>query len=202
VRNRQPTYALEGIINFSSATIAWLKDQLGLISNASETEELARSVDDNGGVYLVPAFVGLSAPYWRPEARAAIVGMTPDSRKAHIVRAALESIAYQIRDALTSMKSNGNPTPRSLLADGGPSGNAFLMQFAADILQLEIEVADVAESSARGAAFAAMIGMNNSSSLAELKSLTRSVRRYPPRMSAATAERLYSEWQGAVKRVL
>ena len=100
----RPTYALEGLINYSSATIAWLKDQLGLIRDAAETDALARSVDDNGGVYLVPAFSGLSAPYWSPDARAAIVGMTAHSRKEHIVRAALESIAYQIRDVLDMMR--------------------------------------------------------------------------------------------------
>lgn len=202
VRNRAPTYAVEGLINYSSATVGWLKDQLGLISDAKETDALARTVEDNGGVYLVPAFVGLSAPYWKPEARAAIVGMTPDSRKAHIVRAALESIAYQIRDSLESMTANGSTMPRMLLADGGPTRNEFLMQFTADILQIEIEVAEVAESSARGAAFAAMLGLNELSSLTELQSLPRAVRCYRPQMDVATSDRLYSEWQTAVKRVL
>jgi glycerol kinase len=202
VRDRQPTYAVEGIINCSSATIDWLKNQLGLISDAAESEDLARSVSDNGGVYLVPAFVGLSAPYWKPEARAAIVGMTSASRKAHVVRAALESIAYQIKDALDSMRSSGRPSPRMLLADGGPTRNTFLMQFTADILQREIEVAEVAESSARGVAQAAMLGLNKVSSLNELSPPTQGARLYRPQMDVSTADRLYSEWQTAVKRVL
>jgi glycerol kinase len=202
VRAGEPTYAVEGIINYSSATIAWLKDQLGLISDAAETDTLARSVKDNGGVYLVPAFVGLSAPYWKPEARAAIVGMTPDTRKAHIVRAALESIAYQVRDSLASMVTQETPKPRTLFVDGGPTRNTFLMQFVADILQMEIEVADIPESSARGAALASMVGLGKVTSPAELPSRPRAARRYRPQMDASTADRLYSEWQTAVKRVL
>jgi glycerol kinase len=202
VRNGQPTYAVEGIINYSSATISWLKDQLELIDDAAETDTLARSVETNGGVYLVPAFVGLSAPYWTSEARAAIVGMTPDSRKAHIVRAALESIAYQIRDSLAAMTTEDMEVPRMLRVDGGPTRNRFLMQFVADILQMEIEVADVTESSARGAAIAAMVGLNKVSSAVELSSRPREARRYRPQMDATTADRLYSEWQTAVRRVL
>jgi glycerol kinase len=201
VWQRRPTYALEGIINYSSATIAWLKDQLGLISDAGETAALAQSVADNGGVYLVPAFGGLSAPHWRPGARAAIVGMTAHSGREHIVRAALESIAYQIRDVLEMMRSESGTASRLLLADGGPTRNEFLMQFVADILRTEIVVAEVAESSARGAAMAAMLGQGRVASVAELSSLPREVRRYAPKMDATEAERLYSEWQIAVERV-
>jgi glycerol kinase len=196
-----PTYALEGIINYSSATIAWLKDQLGLISDPSATAALAKAVTDNGGVYLVPAFAGLSAPYWRSNARAAIVGMSAHSRKEHIVRAALESIAYQIRDVLEMMRSNGGVVPQVLLADGGPTCNEFLMQFTADILRLDLVVAEIPESSARGAAMAAMLGRGAMASFDELSSLPRTVRRFEPQMEAAAAERLYSEWQIAVERV-
>ena len=196
-----PTYALEGIINYSSATIAWLKDQLGLIADPSETAALAQAVTDNGGVYLVPAFAGLSAPYWRSNARAAIVGMSAHSRKEHIVRAALESIAYQIRDVLEMMRLNGGVVPQVLFADGGPTCNEFLMQFTADILRLELIVAEIPESSARGAAMAAMLGRGTVASFDELSSLPRTVRRFEPQMEAAAAERLYSEWQIAVERV-
>jgi glycerol kinase len=139
----RPNYAIEGIINYSSATVAWLKNQLGLIGDATETEALATAVDDNAGVYLVPAFSGLSAPYWRAGARAAIVGMTSYTRKEHIVRAALEAIGYQIRDVLEMMRSGSQIAPRVLYADGGPTRNTFLMQFTADITGLELRVAEV-----------------------------------------------------------
>jgi glycerol kinase len=201
VLQRRPTYALEGVINYSSATIAWLKDQLGLIADASETAALAHAVKDNGGVYLIPAFAGLSAPYWRPNARAAIVGMTAHSRKEHIVRAALESIAYQIRDVLEMMRNEVGAVPRLLFADGGPTCNEFMMQFTADILRLELVAAEIPELSARGVAMAAMLGQRLVGSLAELSKLPRTARRYEPKLEAATADRFYSEWQTAVRRV-
>jgi glycerol kinase len=201
VLQRRPTYAVEGIINYSSATIAWLKDQLRLITNASETAALAQAASDNGGVYLVPAFAGLSAPYWRANARAALVGMTAHSRKEHIVRAALESTAYQIRDVLEMMRQEVGAAPRLLFADGGPTCNEFMMQFTADILRLELVVADIPELSARGAAMAAMLGQRVVGSLTELSKLPRAQRRYAPKLEAATAERFYSEWQTAVERV-
>ena len=196
-----PTYAAEGIINSSSATIAWLKEQIGLIANVNEGEALARSIDDNGGVYLVPAFSGLGTPYWRPDARAAIVGMTTHSTKAHVVRAALESIAYQIRDVVEKLRVDSDAVPQLLLADGGAIGNEFLMQFTADILQMEVVATEVPESSARGAAMAGMLGMGMVSSIAELSALPRKGRSYRPRMNAAAAQQLYSGWQTAVKRV-
>jgi glycerol kinase len=114
----RPTYALEGLINYSAATVEWLKDQLGLIRDAAESEMLARSVEDNGGVYLVPAFAGLGAPHWSPDARAAILGMTAHTTKAHVVRAALESVAYQVRDVLEMMRSVVGVAPRMILGDG------------------------------------------------------------------------------------
>jgi len=198
----RPTYALEGIINYSSATISWLKDRLGLIRDAAETASLAGAVEDNGGVYLVPAFAGLSAPYWRQDARAAIVGMTAYTRKEHIVRAALEAIAYQIRDVLQMLQFDGGIAPKVLYADGGPTRNEFLMQFTADILGLELIVADVPESSALGAAMAAMLGTGAVSSLADLAAQPRDTRTYRPTMHADRVAQLYSGWQSAVKRVL
>jgi glycerol kinase len=202
VQGGRPTYAIEGLINYSSATITWLKDQLGLIKTAAETEQLAEAVTDNDGVYLVPAFAGLSAPYWKPEARAAIVGMTGSTRKEHIVRAALESIAYQIRDVLEMMHAHANVVPQVLYADGGPTRNKFLMQFTADITGAELRVADVAESSARGAALAAMLGTGAVHSLSELAEMPRESKVYRRQMPAAQADALYAGWQRAVKRVL
>jgi glycerol kinase len=197
----QPTYAVEGIINSSSATIAWLKDQLGLIASAGETAALAASIDDNEGVYLIPAFAGLSAPYWRANARAAIIGMTAHTRKEHIVRAALESIAYQIRDVLEMLRLESGVEVRTLLADGGPTRNEFLMQFTADILQAELVVTDAPHSSARGAAMAAMLGTGRSKAISDLSNLPRATRSYKPAMSPSRAGQLYSEWQTAVERV-
>jgi glycerol kinase len=198
----RPTYALEGIINYSSATIAWLKDQLGLIANVDETAALAGAVSDNAGVYLVPAFSGLSAPHWKPAARAAILGMTAHTQREHIVRAALESIAYQIRDVLEMMQQETGVQPRVVRADGGPTRNAFLMQFTADVAGVELEVADVAESSAWGAAMAGLLGLGAIQSLDRLAALPRSTRTYRPTMRTSDANELYAGWQAAVQRVL
>ena len=198
----RPTYALEGIINYSSATVAWLRDQLGMIQDAAETESLAKAVDDNGGVYLVPAFSGLSAPHWSPDARAAIVGMTAYTRREHIVRAALEAISYQIRDVLEMMRSDAGVTPQELHADGGPTCNGFLMQFTADLVGRELVVSDVPESSALGAAMAGLLGRGVVGSLDELAALPRETQAYRPRGNNGEVERLYAGWQAAVGRVL
>ncbi|MEX2093360.1 MAG: glycerol kinase GlpK [Pirellulales bacterium] len=202
VHQGRPTYALEGIINYSSATISWLKDQLGLIHDAAESDALARSVDDNGGVYLVPAFSGLSAPYWSPDARAAIVGMTAHSRKEHIVRAALEAIAYQIRDVLEVMCRDAGVAPQVLHADGGPTRNEFLMQFTADVAGVELVTAEVPESSALGVAMAGLLGLGHAKSFKDLAAMPRTTRAYRPSMGRDKANQLYAGWQTAVKRVL
>lgn len=198
----QPTYAFEGLINYSAATIAWLKDQLGLIRDAAESEQLARAVEDNGGVYLVPAFAGLSAPYWSPEARAAIVGMTAFTKKEHIVRAALESIAYQIRDVLDMMQTDAGIAPEALHADGGPTRNAFLMQLTADIAGVTLHTTDVADSSALGATMAGCLGLGVHGSVDDLAALPRATREFKPAMSAEEVARLLDGWHAAVKRVL
>jgi glycerol kinase len=198
----KPTYAFEGLINFSAATIEWLKNQLGLIQNASEVEKLALSVPGNGGVYLVPAFAGLSAPYWSSEARAAIVGMTAHTSKAHVVRAAQEAIAYQIRDVLDMMRADARVKLHRLHADGGPTRNQFLMQFTADLTRTEIHVAEVAESSAWGAAMNGLLGLGVCRSLEELGGLPRRQRTFRPRLKSAEADRLHSGWRAAVRRVL
>lgn len=198
----QPTYAFEGIINFSAATIEWVKTQLGLIQHASEVESMATGLADNGGVYLVPAFAGLSAPWWSPAARAAIVGMTGFTNKDHIVRAAQEAIAYQIRDVLDMMRADSKIKLRSLHADGGPTRNKFIMQFTADITRVELKVSDVPESSAWGAAMQGLLGLGIYKSLDELAKLPRAQNIFRPRMKPADAKRFHDGWLAAVKRVL
>jgi len=198
----RPTYALEGLINYSAATIEWLKNQVGLIQSAAEVEAQAASVADNGGVYLVPAFAGLSAPYWSPNARAAIVGMTAFTKKEHIVRAALESIAYQVRDVLDIMRADAAVAVQSLRADGGPTRNHFLMQFTADLTGMELNVSEVAESSAWGAAMSGLLGLGLCESLDDLAALPRETRVFRPQMDAARVKQLYDGWLAAVRRVL
>ena len=202
VRNGKPTYALEGIINFSAATIEWLKNQLGLIHNTDEVEQLAVSLKDNGGVYLIPAFAGLSAPHWAPHARAAVVGMTAHTQRAHLVRAAQEAIAYQIRDVLAMMQKSDGVRLKRLHADGGSTRNAFLMQFTADLTRTEIAVAEVAESSAWGAALNGLLGLGYYQSLEELSALPCPAQSFQPQMKSREADRLHAGWLAAVKRVL
>ncbi len=198
----RPTFALEGLINYSSATIAWLRDQLGLIGDAAESEALANSVPDNGGVYLVPAFSGLSAPYWKPEARAAILGMSGHTEKAHIVRAALEAIGYQIRDVLEMMHQESGVVPKCVLADGGPTRNRFLMQFTADMIERELVVAETAESSALGAAMMGMLGLGIHNNLNDLATLPRKTTTFRPQLSPAAIRQLHAGWLAAVERLL
>jgi glycerol kinase len=198
----KPTYAFEGIINFSAATIEWVKNQLGLIQNAGEVEKIATGIKENGGVYLVPAFAGLSAPWWSPEARAAILGMTGFTRREHIVRAAQEAIAYQIRDVLDMMRADSKIKLHSLYADGGPTRNKFIMQFTADITRVELKVSEVAESSAWGAAMNGLLGLGIYKSLEQLAKLPREQKYFRPHMKIAEVKKNYDGWRQAVKRVL
>ncbi len=198
----RPTYASEGLINFSAATISWLKNQLRLIRDAAEVENLALAVEDNGGVYLVPAFSGLSAPYWSTEARAAIVGMTAFTQREHIVRAAQEAIAYQLRDVLDMMRDGTDVPLGALHADGGPTRNGFLMQFTADMTGAELDVADVAEASAWGAAMNGLLALGSAGSPADFAAWPRESRRFAPKMPAAEVKRLHDGWRAAVQRVL
>ena len=198
----QPTYAFEGIINYSAATISWLKNQIGLIQSSSDVEKLATAVADNGGVYLVPAFSGLSAPYWRPEARAAIIGMTAYTSREHIARAAEEAIAYQIRDVLDMMRADARINLQNLHADGGPTRDRFLMQFTADLTGVELKVSEIAESSAWGAAMSGLAGLGIYNSLDDLAALPREVRIYRPQMDSARVKQLHDGWLAAVRRVL
>ncbi len=198
----QPTYAFEGIINFTGATISWMRDQLQLIENPVETETLSKSVSDSDGVYLIPAFVGLSAPYWRADARAAILGMTPSTTRAHIVRAALESIGYIVTDVLKAMGEEAGVKLSTIHADGGAVRNAFLMQFVADMNQLKVRAAQTPELSALGAVFSGCLGLKIFSSLEDLKNLPSGFIEYRPSMNVDRANNLFAGWQAAVQQVL
>ncbi len=201
VYKTRPVYAFEGIINYAGATVAWLRDQLELIESSAETERLARGVEDNGGVYFVPAFVGLNAPYWRADVKAAIVGLTPGSTKAHVVRAALESIAYQIKDALDLMKDDAKADLTIIRADGGATRNAFLMQMIADLTGIAVRASALPELSALGAVYAGLLGLGMRD-INELADLPADYSAFPAAMSADMAERMHAGWKAAVQQVL
>lgn len=198
VHRQKPTYALEGLINFSGATIAWLKNQLALISGDDDVEKIASSVADNGGVYLVPAFAGLGAPHWSPSARAALHGLTAHTTKAHVVRAALESVSYQIRDVLDLMRAESGVALRTLMADGGPTQNRFLMQFTADVTGAELVVSDTPERSAWGAAMNGLLGLGEKLPPSPAGKITL----YRPRQDASRIAEWHAGWTEAVRRVL
>ena len=195
------TYALEGIIRTSGDTIKWVRDNLGLFRSFEEMDELLRQAPDNEGVYLVPAFVGLGAPYWAPDARAAITGMSRSAGRAHIVRAALESIAYQVHDAVDFMRRESGVALTELRADGGASRNAALMQFQADLLRSAVTASEVAELSAMGSAYLGGLGAGFWPSVEQLPG-SGAGRRYEPAMEAAKRERLLAGWKKAVRSVL
>ena len=196
-----PAYALEGSVFIAGAAIQWLRDGLGLLRKAAESERLARSVDSSLGVYLVPAFVGLGAPYWDPEARGALLGLTRGVTRAHVVRAALESLAFQTRDVVEAMAGDAGDAISTLRVDGGAAANGFLMQFQADLLGVPIERPRVVETTAMGAAFLAGLGTGFWRSQAELARARRIDRRFRPRMRPDMRDALYRGWQLAVDRV-
>jgi glycerol kinase len=160
------------------------------------------AVPDNHGVYLVPAFSGLGLPHWRPDARAAIVGLSAHSDRRHVIRAALESIAYQLRDVLEAMRAEAAVPLRGLQCDGGPTVNRFLMQFTSDLVGIELRIASMSDGSALGAALAGMLGMGVYKSLEEVAAVPHDDRVYQPSMSADNAQRLYAGWQRAVRQIL
>lgn len=196
-----PEYALEGSVFVAGAAVQWLRDDLGIIDRACDVEPLAASVPSTDGVYLVPSFVGLGAPYWDPHARGAIVGLTRGKGKAHIARATLESIAYQCRDVLEAMTLDCGEPLRELRVDGGASANDFLMQFQADILGLPVVRPTVTETTALGAAYLAGLATGFWQTREEIESLWERDRRFEPSMDAAQRKRLYSGWKEAVSRV-
>ena len=198
----KPVYAVEGAIFNTGTAIQWLRDGLGIISEAKDSETLARKVEDTGGVHLVPAFTGLGAPYWDMHARGAILGITRGTRKEHIVRAALESIAYQSRDVLEIMAQDARGGIEKLRVDGGGAANDVLLQFQADILGIAIERPVIAETTALGAAYLAGLATGYWRDADEVSSLWRLGARFEPKMDAEKREHLYSEWRRAVSRVL
>jgi len=194
------TYALEGSVAIAGALVQWLRDNLGLIRTSSDIEGLARTVDDNGGIYFVPAFSGLFAPYWRSDARGVIVGLTRYVQKGHIARAALEATAYQTREVLDAMQKDSGIALTSLNVDGGMVRNELLMQFQADILGVPVIRPTQIETTALGAAYAAGLATGVWSGVQELKRHWHSDRVWEPRMSAQDRDRRYRGWLKAVSR--
>jgi glycerol kinase len=192
-------YALEGSAFITGAAVQWLRDGLGLISQAEETETLATSLAGNDGVYFVPAFTGLGAPHWDMYARGLLIGIERGTTRAHIARATLESIAYQTRDLVEAMRAAGQPID-VLRADGGGTANRFLMQFQADVLGVPVEVAAIRETTALGAAFLAGLAVGVWQTPDELRQRRAIAARYEPRMSRDERETLYVGWQRAVER--
>lgn len=195
------TYGLEGSIFCAGATVKWLRDTLKVISSAAETETLARSIQTTGGVYLVPAFTGLGVPYWRPDARGMISGLTRNSGVAEIARAALEAVAYQTNDLLHAMMKDGMTQFKTLRVDGGMVANNWLLQFLADILNVRVQRARCIETSALGAAYLAGLHAGVFQSLDEIAALWQSDTQYDPILSEIERKTLYDGWLKAVARI-
>jgi glycerol kinase len=193
-------FALEGSVFIAGAVIQWLRDQMGLIARAADSESLAASVPDSGGVYIVPAFVGLGAPHWNASARGMIHGLTRATGKAHIVRAALESIAFQSKDLIDAMEADSGDSIRELRVDGGAAANDLLMQFQADILDKPVIRPVDAETTALGAAYLAGIAEGVWAGVEEVERFWRAERRFEPRMSQTEREKVMTGWRSAVAR--
>ncbi|MDD4873317.1 MAG: glycerol kinase GlpK, partial [Kiritimatiellae bacterium] len=200
VENEPVQYALEGAIFVTGAAIQWLRDGLGIISNAAESETLATSVKGNDDVYFVPALTGLGAPYWDAYARGTMVGLTRGTTRGHIARAALESICYQTRDVVEAMRRESNIRLTELRVDGGAVGNKFLMQFQSDLLGVPVEVPSIVETTALGAAYLAGLATGFWKNREEIDSKWQRARRYEPQMESSESNRLYARWQQAVAR--
>ena len=195
-------YALEGSVAVTGSAIQWLRDQLGIISNAAETENLASSVLDTAGVYFVPAFSGLFAPYWRTDARGVIVGLTRAATKAHLARAALEAICYQTRDVMDAMVADSGVPMTQMRVDGGITANALCMQMQADIMGIDITRPLIGETTALGAAYAAGLAVGFWSSQEEVKKQWKQSRRWSSTSSLETREDGFKNWKKAVERTL
>ncbi len=194
------TYALEGSVFNAGSSIQWLRDEIGLLGTSSECEALATSVPDNGGVYLVSAFTGLGAPHWDMYARGAIVGLTRGSTKAHIARAALEGIAYQVKDLLDAMEQDAGEPLSVLRVDGGASVNNFMMQFQSDILRKPIDRPKMVETTAFGAAFLAGLAAGVWNDVSDIADIRESDRVFTPQMFEGEAKALHEKWHRAVER--
>ncbi len=198
---KQPAcYALEGAIAITGALVQWLRDNLGLIHKSAEIEKLAQTVEDNGGIYFVPAFSGLFAPYWKSSARGVIAGLTRYANKGHLARAALEATAYQTREVLEAMEADSGVKLTVLKVDGGMVFDELLMQFQSDLLNVPVVRPRVAETTALGAAYAAGLAVGFWNGTDELRSNWKEDKRWKPSMDETTRTRLYSGWKKAVTR--
>jgi glycerol kinase len=195
-----PVYALEGSIAVTGALVQWLRDNLGVISSAPEVNELAAQVEDNGGCYFVPAFSGLFAPYWRPDARGVITGLTGYVTRAHLARAALEATAWQVRDVVDAMQADSGVRLEKLNSDGGMTASDLLMQFQSDVLDVAVVRPTVAETTALGAAYAAGLAVGFWPDLDALRAMWRVDARWTPRMEPAERDRAHRLWHKAVQR--
>ena len=200
--NGRTTYALEGSIFVAGAAVKWLRDSLGVISRASQTHDMATRVPDNHGIYMVPAFVGLGAPHWKPDARGLICGLTLDAGAAHLARAALESVAYQTLDLTEAMAADGGARAAELRVDGGMAANDWLCQFLADVLQAPVERPAGVETTALGAAFLAGLATGVWPDLEALSATWALERRFEPAMDSARREAMVAGWRDAVRRAL
>lgn len=199
--NGQVTYAVEGSIFVAGAAVQWLRDGIQLISHAKDTEAMAEATGENCGVYLVPAFTGLGAPYWDPKARGAIFGLTRDTGIKEIVTAGLQSVCYQTRDLLEAMKADGSAAPSALRVDGGMVVNNWVMQFLTDILGVSVERPEVTETTALGVAYMAGLKAGIYASLDEIATQWHCQRSFQPQLAEARRDDLYAGWQDAVRRV-
>jgi glycerol kinase len=195
-------YALEGSIAVTGSAVQWLRDQLGIIRGAEESETLARSVEDNGGVYFVPAFSGLFAPYWRSDARGAIVGLSRFNTSAHLARATLEAICYQSKDVVDAMAKDSGVTLDVLKVDGGITANELCMQIQSDVLGVDVSKPVVAETTALGAAYAAGLAVGFWNNTDELRENWNEDKRWSPNWSDEQRRAGYAGWQKAVQRTL
>ena len=200
IENQKPVYALEGSVAMGGSLVQWLRDNLQLIPNAPSVENMAKSVEDNGGVYFVPAFSGLFAPRWRPDARGAIVGLTRFANRNHLARAVLEATAYQTREVLDAMVTDSGVDINALKVDGGMVMNEFLMQFQSDIINTEVVRPKNIETTALGAAYAAGLSAGFWDSLNELKEQSTVDKVWKPKMGEDERKQLYSDWNRAVER--
>ena len=200
IGDRKPVYALEGSIAVTGSLVQWLRDNLGIIKDAPEIEDLARSVDDNGGAYFVPAFSGLFAPYWRSDARGALVGLTRFVNKGHLARAVLEATAYQTREVLDAMNADSGVNLTELKVDGGMVGNELLMQFQADVLDADVVRPKVPETTALGAAYAAGLAVGYWADEDDLRQNWSEGKRWTPQMDPEQRERSYRNWKKAVTK--
>ena len=202
IGGQKAVYALEGSIAVAGSLVQWLRDNLGIIRTAPDIEALARTVPDNGGCYFVPAFSGLFAPYWRPDARGVIAGLTAYNTKAHIARAALEATAWQVREVVDAMTADSGVALTTLKADGGMTDNSLLMQIQADVLNVPVVRPVVAETTCLGAAYAAGLAVGYWPDLASLRANWRASAAWTPAMPAAERDRAFRKWKKAVARTL